>query len=43
MIGAGAEHELLGDRVVEGEQRQREAAHAAIGERDRVVEVRDRA
>ena len=39
MIGAGAEHEFLRGARVVGEERQSEAAHAAIGERDGVVEV----
>ena len=39
MIGAGAEHELARRPPVEGEQRQRQAAHAAIGERDGIGEV----
>ena len=39
VIGAGAEHEVARRVGRMGEQRQRQAAHAAVGERDGVVEV----
>ena len=39
MIGAGAQNEVLGDSAIEGEQRQSQRSHAAIGESDGVGEV----